>query len=59
MMDNRKIKELEAEITTLKHMLCNLSENTIQLAKFVERLTDIVNGLVEREQLKQTDCPWK
>ena len=50
MNTEKKIKELEAEITTLKHMFFNLSENTIQLAKYVDRLTDIVNGLVERSK---------
>ena len=58
-MDNKKIKELESEIVSLKRMLLKLMESTEQLAGFMDRTIDVVNGLVEREQTRQTDCPWR
>ena len=54
-MDNKKIKELEGEIVSLKSMLLKLMENTEQLARFMDRIIDVVNGLVEREQKRSSE----
>lgn len=54
-MDNKKIKELEGEIVSLKSMLLNLMENTERLARFMNRIIDVVNELVEREQKRSNE----
>lgn len=54
-MDNKKIKELENEIVSLKSMLLKLMENTERLARFMDRIIDVVNGLVEREQKRSSE----
>ena len=52
-MDNKKVKELEGKIAVLEKVLLELMENSIKLARYVDRLADVVNGLTERETVKQ------
>lgn len=52
-MNDRKIKELEGKIAVLEKALLELSENSLKLARYVDRLADVVNGLIEREAVKQ------
>lgn len=52
-MNDRKIKELEGRIAVLEKALLEFTENSLKLARYVDRLADAVNGLIERETVKQ------